>query len=49
MQKIIELDSQILNSLQNCQLKHKLQFEENLAPETESRATLEKGRSDYIK
>ena len=42
MQKIIEIDSQILNSIQNCQLKHELQFEENLAPE-EKAAPLEKG------
>ena len=42
MQKIIEVDSQILNSIQNCQLKHELQFEENLAPETKA-APLEKG------
>src|SRR5665213_133890 len=42
MQKIIEVDSQILNSIQNCQLKHELQFEENLAPEDKA-APLEKG------
>ncbi len=42
MQKIIEIDSQILNSIQNCQLKHELQFNENLAPELKA-APLEKG------
>lgn len=42
MQKILEIDSQILNSIQNCQLKHEFQFEENLSPETKA-APLEKG------
>ena len=41
MQKILEIDSQILNSIQNCQLKHEMQFEENLAPEMKA-APLEK-------
>jgi len=40
--KIIEIDSQILNSIQNCALKHELQFEENLAPEKKAEP-LEKG------
>ncbi len=42
MQRLIEIDSQILNSIQNCQLKHEMQFEENLAPEDKA-APLEKG------
>jgi PD-(D/E)XK nuclease superfamily len=42
MQKIIEIDSQILNSIQNCALKHQYQFEENLASESKA-APLEKG------
>lgn len=40
--KILEIDSQILNSIQNCQLKHQLQFDENLSPESKA-APLEKG------
>lgn len=40
--KIIEIDSQILNSIQNCALKHHYQFEENLSPNQKA-APLEKG------
>lgn len=40
--KIIEIDSQILNSIQNCALKHQYQFIENLAPEQKA-PPLEKG------
>lgn len=40
--KIIEVDSQILNSIQNCALKHDLQFIQNLSPESKA-APLEKG------
>jgi len=40
--KIIEIDSQILNSIQNCALKHEFQFIQNLAPGTKA-APLEKG------
>ena len=40
--KIIEIDSQILNSIQNCAQKHEYQFIENLSPEAKA-APLEKG------
>lgn len=40
--KIIEIDSQILNSIQNCALKHEYQFMQNLSPEQKA-APLEKG------
>lgn len=40
--KIIEIDSQILNSIQNCALKHDYQFIQNLSPEAKA-APLEKG------
>src|ERR1035437_2080168 len=40
--KIIEVDSQILNSIQNCALKHEYQFIQNLSPESKA-APLEKG------
>lgn len=40
--KIIEIDSQILNSIQNCALKHEYQFIENLSPSAKA-APLEKG------
>lgn len=42
MPKIIEIDSQILNSIQNCALKHEFQFIQNLAPNAKA-APLEKG------
>lgn len=40
--KIIEIDSQILNSIQNCAQKHDYQFLDNLSPEAKA-APLEKG------
>lgn len=42
MQKIIEIDSQILNGIQFCQQKYEFQFEENLTPESKAEP-LEKG------
>lgn len=42
MQRIIEIDSQMLNSIQNCHLKHEMAFVENLKPEKKAEP-LEKG------